>query len=111
MEPTTLDFSEITDERLLARGKYATINFELRQKNASVQNIVQDICDLLRHALNETGERRQQAIFESKKNLENILELSKRIDVLNEWKDQLYDYAWGTPVEDTGEILGNPDPL
>lgn len=102
---------EMTMERLIARGKYATVVREIRLGQKILQELIQKLTDEARAALQAPNEgiTRLRHLETVSRNFEDSLDISNELAKLTGIRDALSNAAWGNP--DADNPLNEVDPI
>jgi hypothetical protein len=91
-----MDLSLVPEEKIVARGSYATVNGAYKDLMSIIQARTQEACDSLRHGLQEPDLDRAIGAFEYAELLASGLKVAiKDAAELKAQKDELYRAAWG----------------
>lgn len=92
-----MDLTTIDPAVIEARGKYATVNGELKTLMANTQQRTQQACDALRHGLQaDTPEQMFQQFELASEIVGRLLDAPGEVAVLRSQKDDLWPVAWGS---------------
>ena len=91
-----MNLDDIDPTVIEARGKYATVNGELKTLMANMQHRTQQACDALRHGLQaDTPEQMLQQFELANEIVGRLLDAPGAVAVLRAQKDELWPQAWG----------------
>lgn len=91
-----MNLDDITPDVLLARGKYSTVNGELKTLMSTAQGWTQKACDALRHGLQADDHEKMREQFElASKAILALLLIPDDVAELKRQKEELWNQAWG----------------